>query len=70
MITPDFKINRSSVRRGSIKVSTVKTVLRDSIETKKILGVASTWDNETSEELFFMKNNNFDKDGSSADSSV
>jgi hypothetical protein len=70
MMTPDFKINRSSVRRGSIKVSSVKTVLRDSVESKKILGVATGWDNETSDELFFLKNNNFDKDGSSPDARV
>lgn len=27
MITPDFKINRSAIRRGSVKVSPVKTIM-------------------------------------------
>lgn len=70
MMTPDFKINRSAVRRGSVKVSPVKTILQDSIESKKLLGIVTEYLNETKEELFFLKNNNFDREGSVADQRI
>jgi hypothetical protein len=63
MMTPEFKINRRSVERATIKVSSVKTIMKESVSGKKVLGVTTQWNNETSEALFFQKNDNLDNDG-------
>ena len=48
---------------ASVRISSVKTVLKDFIMAKNVLGIATKWDNETSEALYFLKNTNIDDNG-------
>ena len=59
-MTPDFKLARKSVQRASIKVSSVMTIHKDEIPTKKVLGFDSQWEDEIIENLIFQKNVNID----------
>lgn len=44
--------------------------MTDKVEAKKVLGIVTQYENKTVDELFFLKNNNFDKDGSTADEGI
>jgi hypothetical protein len=41
----------------------VKTILKDSVPAKQILGFTTKWGNDTQDQLFFLKNSNVDIDG-------
>lgn len=62
-MTPMFKINRKQVDRATVKISSVKTILKDTVSANKVLGISTKWENETSEALYFLKNSNVNEDG-------